>query len=338
LLVELLREVQGQRFGLPQLLNPADRLSELYIQAVERDIRRREIPVWRYNDDFRFVANGYGNAQKVLEQLAVSSHAYGLVVNESKSSILLFRNYYWRHMVRSSDAEEEEFDPDNIVVWDSDYPDLEASDLVGDAESTFARLSLPPTTLALDTLTRSERPIDIRNLSAQDLRDLRRALAIAANTANNMALPRLRDLVSYAPELTPRICDYMVALHKAGTDIGESWDSLTSLTEVLNEWQRIWIVYVARSCRLGEGDDRRQWLMQQHSSAPTGLLHAESALALAQIGAIDFSELDQALRTQPSALAQWYVLGIKDLPGLDPAVREAVKNSDPLYRVLLEAD
>lgn len=46
-LVELLAETEGRVFGLPQLRDASDWLSDIYIQAVERELLRRGMAVWR---------------------------------------------------------------------------------------------------------------------------------------------------------------------------------------------------------------------------------------------------------------------------------------------------
>lgn len=62
-LIQLLDETQGRRFGLPQLLTPSDRLSEVYIDIVHRSVRRQGFPIWRFSDDFRILCASYEEAR-----------------------------------------------------------------------------------------------------------------------------------------------------------------------------------------------------------------------------------------------------------------------------------
>jgi hypothetical protein len=49
---QLLREVMGRSFGLPQNTGASHALADAYIDNVERQLIRRGHAVWRYNDDF----------------------------------------------------------------------------------------------------------------------------------------------------------------------------------------------------------------------------------------------------------------------------------------------
>lgn len=128
LLVELLGEIQGATYGLPQLLDASDMLSEVYLQILERAVTRRVGPLWRFNDDFRLAVNGYGNAQQALEDLAAAARPLGLVLNEQKSNIMKFGRYFFRHMAPdlSDESDEGQVNPAELELWDeTTYPDLE---------------------------------------------------------------------------------------------------------------------------------------------------------------------------------------------------------------------
>ena len=70
-LMQLLEETQGRAYGLPQLLDPSDRLSEVYIDRVERALIRAGFHTWRYNDDFRIGCRDYPETLDAIEHLDV---------------------------------------------------------------------------------------------------------------------------------------------------------------------------------------------------------------------------------------------------------------------------
>ena len=324
LLIELLGELQGSAFGLPQLLYPSDKLSEFYIQILERDMVRRLGVAWRYNDDFRFVANGYGNAQQALEELSAAARPLGLVLNDNKSIIRKFETYFG-HYVRDATGEADiEINPSHIDVEIEDYPHLDSEGVLEAARSTF-KLLAP-----------GEAQIDLTKPSPRQVRDLRRAFNIAAREKSPIGLPFVEQVFRYLPQLTPRLADYLVAMHEANHDPGRVWDSLSVRAPTFNTWQRAWLTYVARRCDLLDSD-RIPWLRVQFVSAPPGLLHAEAALALAAAGQMDFQTLDTALRTQPEALASWYAVGMNHVAA-NAQQRRAVRESSRLCELLVNPE
>jgi Reverse transcriptase (RNA-dependent DNA polymerase) len=92
-LVEFLGELQGRQHGLPQLLNSSDRLSEVYIDIAERDLLRKGLAVWRFNDDFRIACRDYPGALRAIEALDEAARQIGLVISEYKTFTPTFTRY-----------------------------------------------------------------------------------------------------------------------------------------------------------------------------------------------------------------------------------------------------
>jgi hypothetical protein len=156
------------------------------------------------------------------------------------------------------------------------------------------------------------------------------------------ALSRVTHLCLFAPSLTPQLCQYLLNMHETEpVQVAQVWDSLTERhAQSLSEWQSAWLVHVARKLGLLERETRSRYVEAQRLRGLGGLLHAEASLALAEVGGLSFSELDNALRTKPEPLAPWYVLGIKALArdhGLESRRLTAVRESSPLYRLLIGA-
>jgi hypothetical protein len=332
LLSSILGEIQGATFGLPQLLDPSDALSEVYVKLLERDVIRQGILAWRYNDDFRVGATRYEEAQNAIERMSDSARRLGLVLNERKTYISKFTTYLFRHMTDAVDDDDAQIDPSKADTWITDYPDLDDQAAIESAHSTLRRIELPPSQAGR---------IDLKNLSTEDLRALRQAINILANREDATALPYVTRLFLFAAPLTPRLGDYVVKLARAQrADIGTTWDDLAERHDhSLSDWQRIWLAYIARQAGLLTGSQTRRidWHRIQLGRG-TGLLHAEAALSLAEVGAIEFDELDVSLRMQPEPLAPWYSLAIKALGGAANANRvKAVKDTSAVYRLLIES-
>ncbi|MGO4340379.1 RNA-directed DNA polymerase [Pedococcus sp. 2YAF34] len=324
LLVELLGELQGATFGLPQLLDASDKLSELYIEALQRNATRRIGDVWRFNDDFRLAVNGYGNAQQALEELSAAARPLGLVLNDRKSSIVKFSTYFFRHITGATDDPDVEVNPAEIeLVEDEAYPDTEGTGLE-EAKETLARISAGPPS-----------GIDLSSAAPEDVKDLRKCFNTLAREASPLGLEHVTRVFRYVPQLTPRLGDYLVALSEAGHNVRDVWTEVSQHTDAMNAWQRAWVTNVAR--RLNFLDESALgWIRQQFDWAPVGLLNAECALALAMGGEIAFAPLDEALRTQPEALAPWYAVAMNYVD-MTTEQRKAVRGSSRLFELLVSS-
>jgi hypothetical protein len=324
LLIELLGEIQGATYGLPQLLAASDALSEVYIQILERDLTRRTADVWRFNDDFRIAANGYGNAQQALEDLSSAARPLGLILSDHKTSIVRFSTYFWHNAIGEVGDSDVEVNPEEVDVWVEEYPDLSDDELVETAQATLSRLD-----------DESEDPIDLTDPSTRDVRDLRRAFNILARHGDKSGLRHVEEVFRYIPQLSPRLCDYMVSAHRSGYGVARVWNAVAKRSDTHNVWQRAWMAYVARECAISSKSSE-EWLQSQFRQAPSGLLHAETSLSLAQTSNIEFGLLDTALRTQPEALAAWYALAINELANVPQQQRRAVRASSPLFALLID--
>jgi len=270
-LVQLLTEVQGRPFGLPQLLDPSDDLSEVYARIIERQLRRRGIDVWRYNDDFRIAAETYEEAQAHVEALAHEASVIGLVLNERKTRIVKFRNYFWKNWLETPSEGDVEFKPELIKI-SSDYGELDVDELAAVAHQTFARLDSEPDT---------QDHLDPADLTPEDNRDLSRAIGILTTQEDSFGLSHVAKLFEYASHLSPRLGMYLVTLHEAGEDVGPTWDTLITRSDFFNAWQRVWLVYIARVCKLQQaplvmpGSSHSAWTLIRYceQKPPWRLLH-----------------------------------------------------------------
>jgi hypothetical protein len=323
-LIHLLTEVQGRPFGLPQLLDPSDELSEVYARIVERELRRRGINVWRYNDDFRLTADTYDKAQAHVEALAYEASAVGLVLNERKTRVIKFINYFWKYWIEPPSEGDVEFKPELIKI-SGDYGELDDDELARVAHDTFARLSSAST---------SPDHLDPADLSFDDNHALSRAIGILTKQSDPVGIAHVARLFEYASHLSHRLGTYLVALHEAGIDVGPTWDTLASRSDFFNAWQRVWLVYIARVGNLLTDPARHAWVQAQRTDTDP-LLRAEATLALAPHKLATFDEIDRAIRAEPEALIPWYALAAKAIPNVNQKRLQALKDSHGLIEILL---
>lgn len=328
-LISLLGQVEGRSFGIPQLLDASDLISEVYIRILERNLIRRGHLLWRYNDDFRILVREYGDALSALEQLGEAARELGLTLNDYKTRTPGINTYFAANTTLEVEDGEAGFNPEDAEVVISDYPEDDETSLT-EAKLTLERLD-------------SDNPaakINLRSLTAEDARSLRRALSSLARLKDPSGLPYVNRLFFFVQTLTPRLCRYLLSVGDVdGSGVSATWDSLMR-NDDLSDWQAIWLLYTAREALLLNGNpERSKWAeSQQRRRSP--VLAAEAALTLAAIGHGEIGNLDQALRLEPGVLSPWYVLAIRYLHILTPSqhstqVVKALKESNKLFDVLL---
>lgn len=333
LLIELLGEVEGRSFGLPQLLDASDWLSDIYIQVVERDLIRRGLLVWRYNDDFRISCPSYADALNALERLSEAARSVGLTLSDHKTFTPTFRTYFFRTTGREPSETLAALNPSDVDVIVTDYPDLDDDARASEAEATLARLELP---------SADERALSPAKFATEGLRDVRRAIAGLTALKRPSAIDKVRDLWRFAPSLVPAICEYLIAVFDAqtSTQVVAVTDALIETTAV-GEWQALWLVHVIRRLDLlSSTSPRIEWVKDQRERGRGTTLGAEAALALADAGFGDFDDCETALRVEPDVLAPWHVLAmaatVQRAGNAEITNRaRAVANSHPLHAILL---
>lgn len=197
-LVELLGETEGRRFGLPQLLDPSDWLSEVYVRIVERDVLRLGFPIWRFNDDFRIGCRTYAEALDGIERLEESLRRVGLTLGAHKTYTPSFVTYLAKTTSLDVSDTTREIDPSDVEVIVTDYPHLDEDAAIDSARATLARLE-PTSTDA----------IDLKNARGDEIRDLRRAIAALTKYVDPGGLPWASRLFVFIPSLSPRLAGYL---------------------------------------------------------------------------------------------------------------------------------
>jgi hypothetical protein len=335
-LVEFLGELQGRGFGLPQLLDPSDWLSEYYIDIVSRDMLRRDYSVWRFNDDFRIATRSYPEALSAIEALDASARAIGLTLNEYKTLTIRYTNYVFDTMgLQVDDALPDQLDVESAVA---DYAEIDETE-AAETSLQVVRAAFVGSDDEGDTARQGD--IDLRRISAEGFRSLRRALGNLGRVGNPGAVDDLRKLLIYAPSLTPRIATYLMDVVGVAT-IEVRNAAAQALAQVsLSDWQVQWLVRVGRSTDLFlDRPDLLDRLRTDWRLRGALALEAECVLALAEIGQVEVGEVDQGLRLAPAAIAPWFLAALDALhrQGIPAATAQrlaAVRSSTRLSAWLL---
>jgi hypothetical protein len=128
-------------------------------------------------------------------------------------------------------------------------------------------------------------------------------------------------------------------------DMAEVFDTIREQVS-LSDWQAHWLVHVAHTTRLLDGDlqvdERIDWIRGFLRGRCAPHLRAEATLALATVGEVDLDEVEYGLRNEPSVLSFWYLAAVRALAEYDDtAIPEnrlnALSSSSRLYRWLLQA-
>ena len=332
-LLELLAETQKRSFGLPQMVDASDGLSEVYIGIVERDLVRAGWPVWRFNDDFRIGCRTYSEALYAIERLDESARAVGLMVSDHKRFTWTLAKYVATIAGLTIHEITADTHPSDVEAFVVSY-DMLVDDQIETAVSTLNRVRFKNGT---------SDAIDLKQLKASEVGDLKRAVTTLTSHRDDAGLDVVTDLLIYVPSLTPSICEYLIAIGADGrtAEVAPIVESALN-TVSLGEWQAIWISHLCRKLDLLAANAKGclEWVKEQRERGRGRPLGAEAALALAGVCAIDFDDLDIALRAEPEALAPWFILGMKSIAvskgGNYRRRCRAVGDSSPLNRLLLD--
>jgi hypothetical protein len=306
-LIELLQDVQGRTYGLPQLLDSSDHLSEVYIDRVERHMLRRGIPTWRFNDDFRMACKSYHGALAAIEELDTAARSVGLVISDSKT--LTYR--LTKYMMDSLDLEiqpgQSSIALDDIEAAVGDYTDDFSQD--SDAAKTFIGGARP--------FGDENASVNLHRVGQDNVRLLRRAVQSLTQAGDPGVLVDVQRLFTHVPTLTPTLLNYVSAVSSVA--LGSAVEVLDRLiaSASMNEWQRQWMIQTFHELRLlrggsvGDQGARLGWVKRLMRDSPSPVTVAYATLALAAASAITFDEVMQEYERAPTPLLSWHASALR---------------------------
>lgn len=331
-LMEFLAELEGRGYGVPQMFDASDRLSEVYAQLIQDQLSRRGFLVWRFNDDFRIGVHSFETALDAIEALSEEARSLGLIINEQKTTSPKFVNYaiatFGLNSVEDEIPSDEE---DEVEATVADY-----TEMFGDPDDAVG--------LLLQAVA-SEGDWDLADVSQDQVSRLRRAIWSVVRATDERALSVLVPLAIYVPSLTPLLCRYAEALAgEHAEDVAASVDVVIERVS-LGGWQRLWFNRLLRAAELlreqspGERAGRLAFVESCAADVRHPVTRAEAVLALAPTGRLSVQSIAESLVTEPRALASWYVIGAAEAASTDrdEKVLRGVRGSDPLYAMLLDA-
>lgn len=305
-LVELLADIEGRSFGIPQRSAPSDWLSDLYAARIDRWMTRDGFDVWRYNDDFRVGCTSYAEALRAIESLSRAAREIGLVLNDQKTAAPTFATYLNHNVNVEIHDTSAQIDPSDVeAAISTDYAPEDDEQALAEAVQTLDQLWDPET----DGRPMPDERWDLRNLSADQHRVVRRALNTLTRQEDGHALPRLLSILAYQPAMTHRVLRYAEALARhRSEDIGR-FIELAIARLSLNEWQRSWLAFGARACNveLEKDGPLASWLQTQMSARPNSIVAAEAAVTLAKSDLVNFEVLESHIRNVSPDFAPWYL-------------------------------
>ncbi|SDT80354.1 RNA-directed DNA polymerase [Actinoplanes derwentensis] len=318
-LLDLLLEVQGRRYGIPQLLEPSDRLSDLYASRILRAIRRKQWPAWRYNDDFRIAAETFEDTKRALDDLTTAARDNGLVLNEAKTRTPTFITYWQENHV-----------PDYV-------------DATADIDPTWAIDTLNSTVTPREVAAGSsiELPIHLQEADRAATRRIRHALIRLSDPTESRAvevMAKVEHIVAFVPSTTPYVLRYLRAMasvdHSSVTGIVESLTTDVSLSG----WQRLCLIRTIREIGLTDTQPFTDWVKEQRGQRYEPTVRAEAALALAAVNLFEVQDVVRALDEEPSALANWYLacaLELRRHRTISDETYDAIRDDSGLHAAIL---
>lgn len=300
-LMQLLQEVQGRSYGLPQLLEPSDRLSEVYIDRVERALIRDGFHVWRYNDDFRVGCTGYPEALNALEKLDSAARDNGLIISESKTFTYRYGTYVMNHLGLTVTADKKVISGDEVEDVVGDYTDEFGLD---DLERAMQIIS--------GAQPDADQPfINLREARSEHTRLLRRALNGLAAAGSADAVPHVKRLLEYIPSLTPTLIRYLVLVSDAASDEVDAVLDAIYQESSLNEWQKIWVLHGLSEIGGTHSRERLAWVSHVSSTSPSSATRAAAWGWLAEMNEATVGQLVEQADSAPTCLQSHYMHAIR---------------------------
>jgi RNA-directed DNA polymerase len=292
-IMQLLHDVTGKTYGLPQQNYASDWLSEPFLARLERSLIRRGLDVSRYNDDFRFVCADWAGVVRAIEVLEEEARRVGLTINDQKTitwSRGKFEEYikYARELRADITGEEDpEVDSDYVDEEDEEeespaFDSYIASDILDRWVSVAGRGRVAPRRRAEHRVIVELIPAALRGLAKEAV-------------FNSDILRDCMKLLRFERTVTPYVGKYFLKFSREDQLLDE-FDKLLRSRSYLNGWQTWWLQQpVARLAGFatGPGSTRRvRWARTALSTTEhSPVLQAEAARTLARHGQIDLNEL-----------------------------------------------
>ncbi|MFE5089202.1 reverse transcriptase domain-containing protein [Streptomyces sp. NPDC056638] len=251
--------------GLPQLSTPSDRLADLYLSVLERQLLRHKLPVTRYADDFRIRAEGWEEANEVIEYAAEYARELGLILSSDKTGIMRAEAHRSRAKNRET-LQKKYFDSAKarltlVQLIQRDYDDVEVVEIPPDDEKALKE-SMQRIIMEWRLLTTGRRP-DMDSYKSTELRHmLPLAITVLQKDPQRIDSKVFTNLIFREPVRLERVCKYVLNRMASFSETDENWSLIWQIIETgrIGPWGRIWILHVAGKLPEGSSDEFRKVL------------------------------------------------------------------------------
>lgn len=317
-LMELLAEVQGRNYGLPQLFDASDMLSDVYADRIERDLLRSGFATWRFNDDFRIACDTYADSLAAIEALDAAARRVGLVLSEHKTVTVGIVKYILDAFGLSPSEAGQAVNVDDVEDIVGDYTDDFGKEDAEAAYDVIRRAEVRSADFDLDS--DETHSINLRSLRGEDVRLLRRAINGLTLAGDARAINEIVQLATYAPSLTPNLMRYLRTIGEGLEPQDDAWDGIIEAVDrlagdvALNAWQNMWLVDVIHDLGLLSGNlndkdaanHRVQWVDDLRRDTANEALRAAATRALAAKGLMSVTSVIAAADRTSDALLHFY--------------------------------
>ncbi|MEU9923799.1 reverse transcriptase domain-containing protein [Streptomyces griseoluteus] len=334
-----LRRCSFNNRGLPQLSTPSDRLADLYLSVLERQLLRRKLPVIRYADDFRVRVDSWEMANAVIEHAAEFARELGLILSSDKTGIMRAKAHRARVKNRET-LQKKYFESAKvrltlIQLVQRDYDDVEIIEIPPDDEKALKE-SMRRIIMDWRLSITGRRP-DMDNYKARELSRLL-PLAITALQKDELRIDSkvFTNLIFREPIRLERVCKYILNRMDAFSEIDENWSLLRKIIETgrIGPWGRIWLLHVAGQLPREVSTDC-DWVLEW-ASAQCGdrheMVRAEAAWVASKFGTLTDDITVNILKDSTQISEHAIAAAIGRQGTLNASLVKSVVNAGPLNR------
>lgn len=276
--------------GIPQLSSPSDRLADLYLSILQRQLMRHALEVSRYADDFRVRANDWDSANEVIEFAAEYARELGLILSSDKIKITRTENY--RAQVQAQKDLRDKY-------LDSARASLTVVELVSRKYEDLGVVEIPPDDQEAVAASMRQIIADWHGIAAGASPESESGSEVVLRkmvpTAITLLMKKERieegvftDLVYREPIRLASVCKYILGRLSSFDEAKENWSLLRKIIESgrIGPWARIWLLHVVGALEVLPSDDANwviTWAGNQCNDRHE-TVRAEAAWACAKFG------------------------------------------------------
>lgn len=265
-IVDLLAELYQLGRGIPQMLEPSDRLADAYLSRLDRRIQRDGWTMNRYADDFRILTQDWVAANECLAQVSEHARTMGLILSSTKSTVLK-RTTLERAQIEDDAFFRERFNEAREALAEAIFQNLQSpyGDLIAEMETNPENPDVWPETgrqivLQWHNETGGADGVDEAGVPLRNALGL--SLLLAERSDERLADKVLGDLVFKYPIRLEQVCRYI--LHRQFTlyEEDEDWASVLSLSQAgrLSPWGKLWLLHTAEQLQPTDSESQARFL------------------------------------------------------------------------------